>query len=275
MCWSLKELLFKKESLWGSSDTVLYIRQYLSRSDTTMSECIYVGYLWYYPSKYRFRWIIIQMLWKWHTAHHVQKKKKDDMRTSEGSKLFDYTSGGKRCEPSRAGHKDFKLCHLWRTSLCDSADKRGWKERLGACRRVCFSLLIWTSILMGHLTLIQKLDLETRRVPPSAVTLLPEQGNGSHCGHQKCITYAPLSAQHSHQRPGLLSALYLTDSGAVCRLKRNRAVKNWVTSWSDLKRKCMLKKWCTVWQCFNFTEFSVVNMSSPMLKLKWPGLRLT
>ena len=59
---------------------------------------------------------------------------------------------------------------------------------------------------MGHLTLIPKLDLEARGVPPSTVTLLPEQGNGSHCGHQKCITHAPLSAQHSHQWHGLLSA---------------------------------------------------------------------
>lgn len=28
------------------------------------------------------------------TAHHVQKKKRDDMCTSDGSKLFDYTPGG-------------------------------------------------------------------------------------------------------------------------------------------------------------------------------------
>lgn len=112
---------------------------------------------------------------------------------------FLITHLGGRCEPSRARHKDFQLCHLWRTSLRDNADKQGSKERLGACRRICFSPLIWTSILIGHLTLIQKLDLETHKVPPSAATLLPEQGNGSHCGYQKCITHAPLSAQHSHQ----------------------------------------------------------------------------
>lgn len=136
--------------------------------------------------------------------------------------------GKKRCETSRTWHKDFKLCHLWRTSFWDSADNQGWKERLGASRRICFSLLIWTSILMGHLTLIQKLDLESHRVPPSTVTLLPEQGNGSHCGHQKCITCAPLSAQHSHQWSGWEK--YLTDSRAVCRLKGNWTVKNWATS---------------------------------------------
>lgn len=68
--------------------------------------------------------------------------------------------------------------HLLPVSLQTGAGKWVWKERLAACRRLCFSLLIWTSILMGHLTLIQKLDPETNRVPPSEVTLLPEQGNG-------------------------------------------------------------------------------------------------
>lgn len=100
------------------------------------------------------------------------------MASTEVEQTFWLHVWGKRCEPSRAGHKDLKLRYLWRTSFWDSADKWGWKERLAACRRICFSLLIWTSILMGHLTLIRKLDLEIRRVPQSTVTLLPEQGNG-------------------------------------------------------------------------------------------------
>lgn len=135
---------------------------------------------------------------------------------------------------------------------------------------MCLSLLIWTSILMGHLTLTQKLDLETHKVPPGTGTLLPEQGNASHCGHQKCITYAPLSAQHSHQWHGILSAQYLTDSRAVCRLKIKRAVKNWAihprANWREGAR--LKSDIHTIWQHSNFTWITALNMNSPILKLK-------
>lgn len=118
------------------------------------------------------------MFWEG-TEGSTYKKKKDDTHRRDESKLFDYTSGGKGVRIQRTvGSEELQLDYLWKTSLWDSADKWAWKERLGACRRFCFSLLIWTSILMGHLTLIQKLDLESHRAPPSAVTLLPEQGNG-------------------------------------------------------------------------------------------------
>lgn len=52
----------------------------------------------------------------------------------------------------------------------DCTDKWGWKKRLGACRRICFSLLIWTFILMEHLTLIQELDSEAQGFSKQSTT---------------------------------------------------------------------------------------------------------
>lgn len=91
------------------------------------------------------------------TAHRIAKKEREMTCTQMIGANFvkDVSPHGQSTLTSN--------CHLWRASL--------WKEQLGACRRICFSLLIWTSILMGHLTRIQKLDLKSHRVPPSTVTL--------------------------------------------------------------------------------------------------------
>lgn len=103
--------------------------------------------------------------------------------------------------------------HVWgslqgqgtRTSNCATfgelafrcgADKWSWKERLGACRRICFSPLIRTSILMGHLTLIS----EAR----------PGDSQGSsQCSHTapRARKWQPLRASKMHYlRPSVCSA---------------------------------------------------------------------
>ena len=131
---------------------------------------------------------------------------------------------GERYELSRARNKDFKLWHLWRTSLWDMADKRRLKGEIRSSQENLLPpLLIWTSILMGHLFRSQTWS----RARFLLVESLPERGNGSHCGHQKCITYAQLS----HRWLGLLSANYFTDSTAACRLQRNRTVKHPRANW--------------------------------------------
>ncbi len=149
---------------------------------------------------------------------------------------FLITGLGERCEHSRAGRTDVKLCHLWRTSLPDRADKQGWKGRLGACRRICSSLLIWTSILMGHLTLIFEArpgdtqgSSEHSHSTPRARKWLPLWASKMHylCS-SVCSAFLPV--------PQLIVSI-VTFLTAVCRLRRNRTVKNWATFWSKFNKK--------------------------------------